>query len=249
MFFLLSLSLSLGSNILETCSFRRSSTRPTFVTRNSLPWIQSTLSAAFGPRPELRGSPAVPILCVHSGFRGQEPLEDLYMALSGRIVERSSASGPARRQACEWSKRGRELPGLCPILSWRILGENTCEDPILRHKQNMNSARGQVSDELWGNFRVQHRQGCAALFLMILVVVGCHWTAFKRMAFGSLSSSCYFLPPIGQYSSPCLPMLKESFSLIRSPKTLHLVNPVNPCGFNSGQVKADDLSPHLMVSG
>ena len=108
--------------------------------------------------------------------------------------------------------------------------------------------RGHVSDELWGNFRVQHRQGCAALFLMILVVVGCHWTAFKRMAFGSLSCSCYFLPPIGQYSSPCLPMLKASFSLDRSPKTLHLVNPVDPCGF-SGQVKADDLSPHLMVSG
>ena len=41
-------------------------------------------------------------------------------------------------------------------------------------------------------------------------------------------------------------MLKASFSLIRSPKTLHLVNPVDPCGF-SRQVKADDLSPHLMV--
>ena len=45
-----------------------------------------------------------------------------------------------------------------------------------------------------------------------------------------------------------VPMLKASFSLIRFPKTLHLLNPVDPCGF-SGQDKADDLSPHLMVSG
>ena len=70
------------------------------------------VSTAFGPRPELRGSPAVLILCVHRGFRGQEPLEDLHVALVGRIVERSLASGPARREAFEWSKKGRELPGL-----------------------------------------------------------------------------------------------------------------------------------------
>ena len=51
------------------------------------------VSAAFGPRPELRGSPAGLSLCLHCGFRGQEPLEDLHVALMGRIVERSLAFG------------------------------------------------------------------------------------------------------------------------------------------------------------
>ena len=51
------------------------------------------VSAAFGPRPELRGSPAVLILCFHRGFRGQEPLENLHAAIFGRIVERSLAFG------------------------------------------------------------------------------------------------------------------------------------------------------------
>ena len=102
---------------------------PTLVTRSESLWIRSTLPAAFEPRPELRGSPAALLLCVHRGFRGQEPLEDLHVALSGCEVERSIASGRTRREAFEWSKSGRELPGLCPIFSWRILGENTSEDP------------------------------------------------------------------------------------------------------------------------
>ena len=97
------------------------------------------VSAAFGPRPELRGSPALPILCLHRGFRGQEPLEDLHVALFGRIVERSLASGRVCGERHLSGQKGRELPGLCPIFSWIILGENTsedhCEDPILRYKQ------------------------------------------------------------------------------------------------------------------
>ena len=98
-----------------------------------------------------------------------------------------------------------------------------------------------------GIFRIQHRQGCPALFLMILVVVGCHWTAFKHMAFEVCLVRAIFSAnhPIID-ASILLPMLKASFSLNRSPKTLHLFNPVDPCGF-SGQVKADDLSSHLMV--
>ena len=105
------------------------------------------VSAPFGPRPELQGSPAAPILCLHRGFRGQEPLENLHAAIFGRIVERSSASGRARREAFEWTKRGRELPGLRPIFCWRILGENTSEDHCEDYssdKQKMNSALAQL---------------------------------------------------------------------------------------------------------
>ena len=79
------------------------------------------VSAAFGPRPELRGSPAVPILCFHRGPRGQEPLEDLHVAIFGCIVERSSASGRARRETFEWSKRGRELSGLVSNLLYLVI--------------------------------------------------------------------------------------------------------------------------------
>ena len=70
------------------------------------------VSAAFGPRPELRGSPAEPILCFHRGFRGQEPLEDLHVALEGRTVERSLALGPARRE--------RHLSGLKKVENCRV---------------------------------------------------------------------------------------------------------------------------------
>ena len=86
------------------------------------------VSAAFGPRPELRGSPAPLILCVHRGFRGQEPLEDLHVALFGRTVERSLASGPARR----------ELPGLPFNL---LLGDNTGHDPTWVEKMNASLAQ------------------------------------------------------------------------------------------------------------
>ena len=79
------------------------------------------VSAAFGPRPELRGSPAEPILRFHRGFRGQEPLEDLHVAIFGRIVERSVALGPARGE--------RHLSGQKEVENCRVFVPSFLENP------------------------------------------------------------------------------------------------------------------------
>ena len=118
------------------------------------------VSAAFGPRPELRGSPAALLLCFHRGFRGQEPLEDLHVALFGRKVERSVASGRARREALSGQKEVEN----CRVFGPSSLGESLVQIPVKtlylstnKPEQRASTAneyffllllRGQVLDEL-----------------------------------------------------------------------------------------------------
>ena len=85
------------------------------------------VSAAFGPRPELRGSPAALLLCFHRGFRGQEPLEDLHVALEGRKVERSSASGRARG---ERHLSGQKEVENCRVFVPSFLGQSWVKIPV-----------------------------------------------------------------------------------------------------------------------
>ena len=117
------------------------------------------VSAAFGPRPELRGSPAVLILCFHRGPRGQEPLEDLHLAPVGRKVERSVASGRARG---EKHLSGQKEVENCRVFVPSSLGESLVKIPVktLYFGTNKNDQRaitanadfsllrGQVLDEL-----------------------------------------------------------------------------------------------------
>ena len=179
------------------------------MTRSEFLWIRSAQS----PQPSVR----VP----SSGAPRRFPSTASTVAFAAKSRSRTSTRPlPAARWRGLWPRdargerhlSGQKEVGNCRVFVPSFVGESWVKVQVKttvktlyfgtnKHEQRASTAdadffllslRGQVSDELWGNFRIQHKQGCAALLLMILVVVGCHWTAFKRMAFGSLSLTPVF---------------------------------------------------------